>query len=317
MVVAAVAAAYLVFTQLRLRLLEYAIKIGRPVGPMWLPLTVTKVLKIWSWMNGVNVRSESGEGLECDRSRRYMMTWHPHGFIVYCPIFLMAEKAIRGEPVGAPWHCTGAPVLFKVPFIGELLQVLSGRPVDKRTLESIMAAGGTVAVQPGGMTEQKATRHDQELALFPANLGFIRMAIKYGTPILMLYIFGENQLYKKVDGMEKFTDMLFKVTGLALPLFTAKAGLPTAAFFPRATDIHARWGAPVEVGEPDENPSDDKVEEVFSRYLKELQRIFYANAQECLPPDVAARGLKIVRMDGKPVAELRAEDKPPVMRSRL
>merc|ERR1712060_633504 len=153
-----------------------------------------------------------------------------------------------------------------------------------------------------------ATRHDQELAMFPANLGFIRMAIKYGTPLLILYVFGENQLYKRVDGMEKWTDTLLKATGLALPLFTGKAGLPISGLTPRATDVHARWGTPVEVGDPDENPSDEKVEEVFRRYLAELRRVFYANAQKCLPPDVATRGLQIVRLDGKPVPEFARAD---------
>merc|ERR1740120_111079 len=167
------------------------------------------------------------------------------------------------------------------------------------------------------MAEQKATRHDQEQALFPANLGFVRMAIKHGTPMLILYVFGENQLFKRVDGMERWTEKLFRATGLALPLFTGKAGLPVSGFTPRATNIHARWGTPVEVGEPDDNPSEEKVEEVFRRYLVELQRVFYANAQECLPPDVAARGLKIIRLDGKPVEEFAAADRPPVVRSRM
>lgn len=304
------------FTQLRLSVLKHSIKIGKPVGPVWLPLLVSKVLRMWSWLMGVNVKSENGAEY-LDQSRRYMITWHPHGFIVYAPIFLLAEKAIKGEPVGTPWHCTGAPVLFKVPVIGDIIQALSGRPVDKKSLESIMSQGGTIAVQPGGMNEQRVTRHDQELALFPANLGFIRMAIKHGTPLLILYVFGENQLYDRVDGSEKLTDMLHKATGLMLPFFKGKAGLPLSGLTPKATDVHARWGAPVEVGDPDANPSDEKVEEVFRRYLAELQRVFYANAQECLPPDVAARGLKIVRLDGKPVPELAAADRPPVVRSRM
>uniref|UniRef100_A0A7S2QN10 Acyltransferase n=1 Tax=Zooxanthella nutricula TaxID=1333877 RepID=A0A7S2QN10_9DINO len=304
------------FTQWRLSVLRHSIRIGKPVGPLWLPLLVTKVLRLWSWLMGVTVKSESGAEL-VDQSRRYMITWHPHGFIVYCPIFLLAEKSIVGDPIGKPWHCTGAPVLFNVPIMGDTLQVLNGRPVDKKSLESIMGQGGTVAVQPGGMAEQKVTTHEQEQAMFPANLGFIRMAIKYGTPLLIVYIFGENQLFRRVSGFERLTEMFFKLSGMALPLFVGKAGLPVSGLTPRATDVHVRWGAPVEVGEPDANPSDDKVEEVFQRYLSELCRVFYANAQECLPPDVAARGLKIIRLDRKPVPEFAASDRPPVARSRL
>lgn len=306
--VAASAAAYAAFTKWRLGDLKRAGDAPSAIEPQWLSLLQCRFLRFYAWCMGVSLKSESGEGMHCDPSRRYMITWHPHGFVVFCPIFLLAEKSIVGEPQGARWHCTGAPVMFQFPVVGEVLQILGGRPVDKKTLEGILSAGGTVAVQPGGMNEQAATRHDQEQAFFPANLGFIRMAIKNGMPLLLMYAFGENQLYKRsgnVDGKRgALTDMIKRLTGMTFPIVTAKFGIPMAMLMPRKTDIHVRWGAPVEVGPPEENPSDERVEEVFTRYLDELQRVFSANAYDCLPPEVAARGLKIVRADGKPVPEL-------------
>jgi hypothetical protein len=77
---------------------------------------------------------------------------------------------------------------------------------------------------------------------------------------------------------------------------TAKFGLPQAGLLPIATDVHVRYGAPVEVGCPEDNPTDARVEEVFGRYLAELKRVFDENAGDCLPPTVAAAGLKVVRM---------------------
>lgn len=305
--VAASAAAYAGFTQWRLANLKQAGDAPSALEPQWFSLLLCRVLRFYAWVMGVNLVSESGEGMHSDPSRRYMYTWHPHGFVVFCPIFLLAEKSVLGEPHGARWHCTGAPVMFKFPGVGEILQILGGRPVDKKTLDTIMSAGGTFGVQPGGMAEQAATRHDQEQAFFPKNLGFIRLAIKNGTPLLLLYIFGENQLFKRSgsnDGKRGGLTKLFKsMTGMTFPIITAKFGIPMAMIMPIKTDIHARWGAPVEVGPPEENPSDERVEEVFTRYLDELQRVFYANAHDCLPPAVAARGLKIVRADGKPVPE--------------
>jgi 2-acylglycerol O-acyltransferase 2 len=174
-----------------------------------------------------------------------------------------------------------------------------------------MDAGGSFAVQPGGMMEQSQTRHDQEQAFFPANLGFIRMAIKYGTPLLILYVFGENQLFQRSGATtgkrSMLTNIIKQMTGMTFPIIKAKFGIPMAMVMPIKTDIHARWGAPVEVGPPEENPSDERVEEVFRRYLEELQHVFYSNAHDCLPPEVAARGLKIVRSDGKPVPEFRGK----------
>ena len=45
-----------------------------------------------------------------------------------------------------------------------------------------------------------------------------------------------------------------------------------------------------------DEPSDDQVNDVLERYVAELQRLFAAHAGSCLPPEVAAKGLKIVRL---------------------
>ena len=109
-----------------------------------------------------------------------------------------------------------------------------------------------------------------------------------------LYVFGENQLYRRVAGMEWLTKLIKRATGMTLPIVTAKFGMPQAGFFPIATDIHLRWGSVVDVGEPEDEPSDERVAEVFDRYLRELQRVFDENKDACLPAEVAAKGLKVV-----------------------
>lgn len=48
------------------------------------------------------------------------------------------------------------------------------------------------------------------------------------------------------------------------------------------------------VGPPNANPTDAEVAAVFDRYVSELRRVFDANKEECLPPDVAARGLEVI-----------------------
>merc|ERR1740138_1017866 len=98
--------------------------------------------------------------------------------------------AITGHPIGREWDGMIAPALFNLPVFSEALMLLNGRGVGKEVVESILGKGkATINIQPGGIKEQMITRHDQEQAVFPANLGFIRMAIKYGMPILPVYIF--------------------------------------------------------------------------------------------------------------------------------
>lgn len=45
------------------------------------------------------------------------------------------------------------------------------------------------------------------------------------------------------------------------------------------TPIHTRYGRPVPVGPPEPDPSDERVEEVFLKYLAELRSYHFAYIQ--------------------------------------
>lgn len=292
-------ASYALFVRWRIKLMRRCIREGSGFGPAWLQRLAAAFQKFLANINGVKIVSEGGEGMKADPSRNYIYVWHPHGFISYVPAYLMGGMAIDGKPHGRPWFGTCIPVLFNVPFIGEIFALTNARPVDKKTIESLLGKGASIAIQPGGVREQAASRHDQEQAFFPGKLGFIRMAIKYGTPLIPLYVFGENQLYRRLDGLEWLTKLIQKTIGMTFPFITAKFGIPMAGLMPLATDVHLRWGSPIDVGEPDAEPSDARIEEIYTKYVAELQRLFDANAKDCLPPAVAEKGLKITRVEDK------------------
>lgn len=289
------------YLEARRRLLAYAEKKGTRLGPKWLGLLAWRFLNKFSELNGVRLASEGGEGLKnLDPARRYLIVWHPHGFIAWSALFIVSRMAVEAHPHGREWFAMVAPALFRIPIVSEALMLVNGRRVDKSVVENLARKGQSIALQPGGVKEQIVTRHDQEQAIFPANLGFIRTAIKYGMDLLPVYIFNENQMFKRVDGFEKTTQFVYDKTGFGLPAVTARFGLPMAGLMPLSTDIHVRWGAPLEVGPPEPEPSDERVEELFGRYVEALQELFNRHAHECLPPEVAARGLVMRRLDGKP-----------------
>lgn len=62
-------------------------------------------------------------------------------------------------------------------------------------------------------------------------------------------------------------------------------------------EMHIRYGEPVDVGPPDENPSEERVLKVFEMYKAALQEVFDKHNDTCLPHEVAARGLTIVWRD--------------------
>eukprot|EP00747_Dinoflagellata_sp_TGD_P213494 gnl/TRDRNA2_/TRDRNA2_86430_c0_seq1.p1 gnl/TRDRNA2_/TRDRNA2_86430_c0~~gnl/TRDRNA2_/TRDRNA2_86430_c0_seq1.p1 ORF type:complete len:339 (+),score=43.54 gnl/TRDRNA2_/TRDRNA2_86430_c0_seq1:62-1018(+) len=272
-------------------------------GPLWLGEVVTRLMGVWSQMMGVSLKSEGGEGLDkIEPGRQYLIIWHPHGFFSWSPVFLLCAMAVSGHPCGREWFAAVAPALFRVPLLSEILMFGNGRSVARNSLERLLRAGNSVAIQPGGVREQLLTTHDQERAVFPAGLGFIRLALKFGVPIIPAYVFNENQMYRKVPSLDGLSNLIYRLTGFGLPFCTCRFGLPMVVPFfwlPHPTDIHVRWGAPLDVGPAVEEPSDEQVEALFARYVEALKQLFDAHAKDCLPAEIAGRGLEIVRIGGK------------------
>ncbi|CAK0836036.1 unnamed protein product [Prorocentrum cordatum] len=288
---------YATYAGFRNRVRMHAERHGKRIGPKVVALTVQRILEWYSRLVGVRLASQSGEGLKnIDPKRPYIITWHPHGAYSWSAIFSCSKFAVLGQPVGPEWFAVVAPVLFTIPFVSEALMLLNGRSCAKSVVEGFLRKGKTIGLQPGGIREQLATLHDQEQAIFPAKLGFIRLAIKYGHDLLPVYFFNENQLFWHSERAGSIARWLYRTTGAGLPFVAGRFGVPFG--LPRKTDIHIRWGSPVRVGGPDPEPSDEKVEEVFAAYARELQGIFARHAFECLRPEVAERGLRIVRLDG-------------------
>lgn len=277
-------------------LLSWAEATAQRVGPQWLGLLAYKLLNAFSCFLGVSLGSSDGEGLKhIDPNRRYMIVWHPHGFLAWSALFFLCRFAVAGEPHGQQWFAMVAPALFRIPIVGEALLLVNGRRVDQKVVNNLMKRGASIAIQPGGVKEQLMTRHDQEIAAFPEKLGFIRQAIKHGVEFLLpVYIFRENLMFRRVKNLDWLSNLIYQYTGFGLPFVTARWGLPMAGLLPLPTEVHVRWGVPVEVGPKEENPTEERVQALYQKYTAELVKVFDRYAGELLPPEVAKKGLKVV-----------------------
>lgn len=140
--------------------------------------------------------------------------------------------------------------------------------------------------------------HRQEIAVFSSRLGFVRLAMRRGAPLLPVYVFGENQTFSTTGAGRFIANFAFKYLGLPAPLTHGRFGFPW--LIPRPTDVHVCWGEPLDVGPPNANPTDAEVRAVFERYAAELKRVFDLHKDASLPPEIAANGLKVIVRDGKP-----------------
>jgi len=278
---------------------------GRPFGPKWLATFVSKLMYEygrWYLKYSDNILERMAEGHWKD-GRNYVMCWHPHGIFAISGMFFVSHHWARDFPSGqtAKQFVCVAPLLLRVPFLAEYLLLCHARSQDRRNFNKLLDQGATVAVCPGGIYEQINTDEKQERLFFPANLGFIRLAIQHGTPLIPIYCFGENQLWRTAEWVRKVNNFFYKTFKMGNVIVLGAFGLPTTLLIPNplcvpvfGRRLHIEFGAPVEVGEKEAEPSDARVKEVYTKYVAALQKMFDENAPKYLPKEVADRGLEII-----------------------
>jgi len=188
----------------------------------------------------------------------------------------------------------GASILFRVPILRELLLLANVRDASYDNLIRLLTTGRTVAVNPGGIWEMINMTPLQERIYVQKRLGFVRLAMRTGCPLLPAYAFGESQLFHTSQFLLDFRLWVVRKLRVGLPLFTGRFGLPLP--IPKPTHVTFVVGKEIPVGPPNANPTDEEVDAVFERYVDEMCRLFKDNAESCLPPDVAARGLEVHRV---------------------
>lgn len=279
-------------------------------GPAWLAPTASKAIFMFGswWLNFTHNGEEViAKSIFAD-GKHYVMPWHPHGALAIVATFFFSYLSSCKYPGGTMRFVCIAPLLLRIPFLSEFLLVCGGREQSYSTFDKLLRSGATVAVQPGGIREQVETDATQERLFFPGRLGFVRLAMKHGVPLLPIYVFGENQLFPTSGWTRKVNKWLYRNFKVGCLLIHGLGGLPNTPLVPNplllptpGAGLHARWGNPVDVGGPNECPSDELVREMFERYVVELRRLFDTYKDELLPPEVAAQGLQIIlRSQGGP-----------------
>jgi 2-acylglycerol O-acyltransferase 2 len=161
--------------------------------------------------------------------KQYICTASPHSCF---PLSLVGLGMWRFRPgLGrftderfAPWRAmfAGASVLFWVPLLRELLLLAGVRDATRRNILRLLADGRTVAVNPGGIWEMVHSRWGEETIYVQKRLGFVRIAMESGTPLLAAYAFGENQIFRGSGFMLGPRLWVVRKLRVGIPLMTGR-----------------------------------------------------------------------------------------------
>ena len=186
------------------------------LGKSWLGEIHTFMLRAFSTVLGVRLPNGFEVPPNFDPDRQYFFCFHPHGAVTWTAFCFGATMITNNgtSPLRRQMMCGIADVLFSIPIIRELLLFSNARSANPKVMGECANNGLSLALNPGGVHEQLQYRNDQEEAYFPNNLGFIRIALRHGVPLVPMYFFGENQIFTSFgESGTRFSQWLYKTTG--------------------------------------------------------------------------------------------------------
>ena len=237
--------------------------------------------------NGLTTRQRARNTLARSRanSRRrstrahHFVGSHPHGTLIFQRMFWRSSLLDPHFP-SSRIRMLGASVLFRIPIVREMTLFFGAVDASRSNCERLLKKGCSVVVYPGGIDEMPLQGDGPNSAVrLRTRTGFIRMAIKYGVPVLPSFCFGELEAVSAVSplpsGMAKWLQKTFR---MSTTCFVGRWNL----FLPRRVPFTLCFGTPIPTKKVEgEKEMDAEVERVHLLYKAELKAVYEANKQAC------------------------------------
>ncbi|XP_017527571.2 2-acylglycerol O-acyltransferase 2 [Manis javanica] len=224
---------------------------------------------------------------ELDPSRNYLAGFHPHRVLATGAFVNLCTESTDFSSLfpGIRPHLMMLTMWFRVPFLRDY--VMSGGLVasDKESGAHILNrkdGGNLLAIIVGGSQEALNARPGAYMLLLRKRKGFIRLALMHGVDLVPIFSFGENDLFDQVENcpgswLRCIQNRLQKIMGISLPLFHGRGVFQYSfGLIPYRRPITTVVGKPIEV-QRILHPSQEEVDRLHQRYLRELGDLFEAH----------------------------------------
>jgi len=217
---------------------------------------------------------------ELDPERTYVIGWHPHGR-VFVGIGVLVGQLFNWLPqfkqASRMVHVAINDAMFRIPLIGNWLQLLGLVPVNKHSIKCVLRRGDSVCIVVGGIDEVLLGTHDDKDVLYlRKRVGFAKIALESGAGLVPVFCFGENQLFLHSSeaslGFWRRVNAFVKL-GAPFPI-QGRWGLPIMFRRP----LMVVWGRPLFAGEG------ESLLEFHARYIQALEGLYERHVGQTADP---------------------------------
>lgn len=159
--------------------------------------------------------------------------------------------------------------VFFTPVLRHVWSWLGLVPATRKIVVDTLSRNYSCVLIPGGVSEMLYMEHDREVVYLKKRLGFIRIAIEMGAPLVPCFIFGQTRTYKwwKPKGM--LYNYVCRALRFAPLVFWGMFGSP----IPFPQPLYVAIGKPIEL-KKNPGPTEEEVLEVQALFISSLQELY-------------------------------------------